>query len=257
MSMNLPGTSATQTDSAKLARFRAFTLIELLVVIAIIAILASMLLPALAKAKEKAQRTACSNNNKQLLLAVHMYASDYKDSLTDPNWNQPWIARGWLYDARLGSVPNMSLPAYSTNPQRAYSGGLVWDFLTSFDVYRCPAEKTNSITSYNGRANKMTSYLMNGAVVDYGGRTTPYKTSDFRPDDILFWQAYEHNPADWNDGSSRPNEGITRTAHNANVPIGMVGGHVESIKSVDFTTLANNPRKNRAWCSPGDRNTGR
>src|SRR5437868_5213459 len=75
---------------------KGFTLIELLVVIAIIAILASLLLPALAKAKTKAQGIKCLNNLKQLQLVWHLYANDFNDKLPTSGYTKPLEPTAWV-----------------------------------------------------------------------------------------------------------------------------------------------------------------
>ena len=107
-----------------------FTLIELLVVIAIIAILAAMLLPALAKAKLKAQSITCVSNLHQLSTAWIMYADDHHGLLV-LNWSVD--SRSWI-DAKKGWVS--TLPG-ATN-LAAIKEGLLFPYNPNVGIYQCP-----------------------------------------------------------------------------------------------------------------------
>jgi prepilin-type N-terminal cleavage/methylation domain-containing protein len=115
--------------------FDAFTLIELLVVIAIIAILAALLLPALARAKQKGQQAVCISNLKQIGLAFQMYLNENSDRFPSQSDLKNTILGGW----------HPWTPWPPSDPRAGWAGIVFSNYIPNLNVWSCPAAINSAV----------------------------------------------------------------------------------------------------------------
>jgi len=219
--------------------YRAFTLIELLVVITIIAILAALLLPALSRAKEKADAIFCLNNLKQWGQAVQLYATEHNDFLPQEGWPNP---------PETPSIPAHTNSWYVLLPQvlgtRAYFE-MDWRTNASIEPGRslwiCPGNKRRS----NG--NNLFHYCLNGLVDGAGDTDRPTRLATVRqPAATVYFFDSKNLPAVHSD-ENNPGNFTHTNLHSGGAQFTFLDGHSARFNGKeywDYTTnkgRTNNP----------------
>ena len=224
------------------ATLRAFTLIELLVVVAVIAILAGLLLPALSKAKGRAQGVTCANNLKQLSIAWTMHSDEHAGLLVNNHGILETVK------SRMNWVNNLLDWNYSpdnTNRVSLTSGELAPFLNESTAVFKCPSDRSLAANGYRIR-----SYSMNSLVGNPGELTNRFNpqlrqfymvTEMPRPSEIYVF--LDEHPDTINDGffMNRWAEykwgNLPASYHNGSANLSFGDGHVEPHRWVVGDTL--------------------
>ena len=247
--------TVSASNSAKAATWRgnqkAFTLIELLVVIAIIAILAAMLLPALSRSKAKAQGTLCLSNLRQLQMGWFMYCDDNNGKIPQNiASNSGRLTSNPLQaDAQPGE-PNASwvLGDVSVSPQWTndllITHGLIYPYLTSVNVFKCPTAKNPSAPSVIRNRSYSLNGWMNGIDSWNSVDINFTKVTQIALPPTMALVFVEENPGSINDGYWIQDPTKTTTwidspahYHNNSGSMSFVDGHSESRKWTDANVL--------------------
>ena len=236
--------SRHRSDSSR----HGFTLIELLVVIAIIAILAAMLLPALAKAKTKAQAIQCLNNLKQLQLGWFLYSGDNEDKIIATGGTAVMTTTIPIPVAYLpgGANANWVLgnATVADSNFEFIKNGLLYPYSKTVAIYKCPGDKTQ-----NHRSMSMNAWM--NPISTEGRLDAAYtifrRQSNIR-NPVETWVTIDENEAKINDGWFLVRPEATGTWLNQDVPAGYhnnsgglsyADGHAETKKWRDSKILKN------------------